>query len=362
MGASLQRSAEALARLFDASVVGCCLLLVGFQVHAGEASSLNIAVSDVFPATRPGLDFGDDPDAPLLAQASTESEIRQTWESALPPTDKFDWVQTTSGEWLKGELKVLYEQKLEFDSDEFGLQTLDLEDVAQLHGHGIERIRIETPEGSVTVVGRITVTKEKVIVDTDDGTQEFDRSQLIAIAPGAATEWDNWSMKISLGVNFSRGNTEETGFTAKANVERRTSKNRFAADYLGNFSRTGDIQTVNNHRLSAFFDVFATRQYFWRPIFFEYYRDPFQNVDSRATLGAGGGYHIIDTPKTSWDVAGGSAFRSTRFVSVQPGDSQKVTTPALVVGIGQTKGRIAVEPEYWVRDLGSVSGWRLGRV
>ena len=114
MGASLQRSAEALARLFDASVVGCCLLLVGFQVHAGEASSLNIAVSDVFPATRPGLDFGDDPDAPLLAQASTESEIRQTWESALPHTDKFDWVQTTSGEWLKGELKVLYRFPHEF--------------------------------------------------------------------------------------------------------------------------------------------------------------------------------------------------------------------------------------------------------
>ncbi len=29
--------------------------------------------------------------------------------------------------------------------------------------------------------------------------------------------------------------------------------------------------------------------------------------------------------------------------------------------IGKTKGRIAVEPEYWLRDLGSVSWWGFDR-
>jgi len=332
MNGSGRPAAEAFARLFKTSAVGCCLLLAGVQVHASEASSLNLAVSDVFPVTRSDLDFTADPDVLLLAQASTESEIKKAWEAALPPTDKFDWIQTTSGEWLKGELKALYSESLEFDSDEFGLQTLDWDDVAQLRGHGEKRIRIDTPEGPAAVFGEITITKDTIIVDTGEETREFDRSRLISITPGAVEEWDNWSAKISFGLNFSRGNSEQTDFTAKANVKRRTPENRFVIDYLGNFSKSGSFQTVNNHRLNTFFDIFAAREYFWRPIFAEYYRDPFQNIDYRATMGAGGGYRIIDSPETTWNVSGGPGFRATRYVSVQPGDSQNVTTPALVVG------------------------------
>ncbi|MGB6288849.1 MAG: hypothetical protein WBF36_01825, partial [Desulfobulbales bacterium] len=38
------------------------------------------------------------------------------WDNfAPPPDDKFDWIQLTSGEWLKGELKFLYDFQVEFD-------------------------------------------------------------------------------------------------------------------------------------------------------------------------------------------------------------------------------------------------------
>ena len=332
MNGSLEVAAEALARLLTMGAVGCCLLFAGVQVIAGEASRLDLAVSDVFPVSRSDLGFTDDPDILLLAQSSTGAEVKKAWESALPPTDEFDWVQTTSGEWLKGELKVLYSGSLEFDSDEFDLQTLDWDDVAQLRGHGKKRISIDTPEGPVTVTGEVTITKDKVIVETDEGIKEFDRSVLISITPGATNEWDNWSAKISIGLNFARGNTDQADLTAKINVKRRTPKNRFVVDYLGNYSRAGNIQVTNNHRVNTFFDIFAAKKYFWRPIFAEFFRDPFQNVDYRTTIGAGGGYHIIDTPKTTWDVSGGPGFRGTRYVSVEPGDSQKVTTPALIVG------------------------------
>ncbi len=326
----LQTAVEALARLFRTSAVGFCLLIVWVQVHANEASSLNFAVSDVFPVTRSELDFTDIPQVLLLAQTSTGSETRQAWESALPPTDKFDWVQTTSGEWLKGELKQLYSGSLEFDSDEFGLQTLDWDDVAQVRAHGTKRISINTPEGPITIIGVIVITRDKVIVDTVEGTKEFDRSELISATPGATSEWDNWSAKIDLGLNFTRGNTDQTEFSMKLNVKRLTPDNRFVVDYLGNLTTSNNVKSVNNHRLNAFFDIFAAKEYFWRPVLFEYFRDPFQNIDYRTTIGAGGGYHIIDTPKTTWNVSGALGYRATRFVSVQPGDSQKVTTPALI--------------------------------
>ena len=332
MNGFMRSVARVLARSFRTGTVGCCLLFAGAQAIAAEASSLDLTVSDVFPVTRSDLGFTDDPDLLLLAQASTPSETRKAWESALPPTDKFDWIQTTSGEWLKGELKQLYSGSLEFDSDEFDLQTLDWDDVAQVRAHGAKRVSIDTPEGPITLIGELVITRDKVIVDTVEGTKEFDRSQLISVTPGATSEWDNWSAKIDLGLNFTRGNTDQTDFTMKLNVKRLTPDNRFVVDYLGNLTTSNNVKSVNNHRLGAFFDIFAAKEYFWRPVLFEYFRDPFQNIDYRTTIGAGGGYHIIDTPKTTWDVSGALGFRATRYESVQPGDSQKVTTPALIAG------------------------------
>ena len=78
-----------------------------------------------------------------------------------------------------------------------------------------------------------------------------------------------------------------------------------------------------------FFDVFKTRKYFLRPIFGEYFRDPFSNIKSRVTVGTGMGYHIIDTSKTNWDITVGPAFQSTRFVSVESGKDSSESTPAL---------------------------------
>jgi len=70
MNGSLLPLAEALPRLLRASAAGCCLLMAGIQAHANEANNLNFAVSDIFPVTRSDLNFTDDPDLLLLAQAS----------------------------------------------------------------------------------------------------------------------------------------------------------------------------------------------------------------------------------------------------------------------------------------------------
>ena len=323
---------SAIARLRRLATSACCLLLTVAGGSTAHAVNLNLSTSEVFPVSRSDLGFPENPRAQLIAQASPDAASSGAWETAVPPADKFDWLQTTSGEWLKGELKELYSGSIQFDSDEFGLQTLDWEDVAQFRGQGAERLSIDTEDGPITVIGALTVTPNKIMVNTNEGIREFERSQLISITPDASTEWDNWSFKVTFGLGFLRGNTDQTDFTAKANIRRQTPENRFVVDYLGNFSESDNQRTVNNHRLNTFFDLFLAKEYFFRPIFAEYYRDPFQNIDYRATVGVGAGYHIIDTPKTTWDVSGGPAYRATRYESVQPGQSQKVDTPALVAG------------------------------
>ena len=89
------------------------------------------------------------------------------------------------------------------------------------------------------------------------------------------------------------------------------------------------METSDNEQITIYFDVFRTRQYFYSPLLAKYYRDPFQNISSRVTIGAGIGYHVIDTSKTNWDITVGPAFQSTRFVSVESGKDSSESTPAL---------------------------------
>ena len=360
MKTSSRRPAMRFAARLGASAVGCLLLVTGLGASAGENGSLDLTVSDVFPTTRSDIGFTVDPGVLLLAQASEQPTPKDVWETAIPPTDQWDWIQTTSGEWLKGELKVMYEGSLEFDSDEFDLQTLDWEDVAQVHATGIKRVSIDTPAGPKTYIGELIITRDTVVIDTDDGKKEFPRSALISITPGAASEWDNWSAKIHFGLNFTRGNSEQTDFTAKVNIKRRTPDNQFVIDYLGNISENADTRTVNNHRLNTFFDMFVAKKYFIRPVFAEYFRDPFQNIDYRVTVGAGGGYHIIDTPKTTWDVSGGLAYRTIKYESVPANDDEDVDNPALVFGTFYDTA-LTKTVDFNVKYSGSIVSCEAGR-
>lgn len=251
------------------------------------------------------------------------------WETSKPTVLDFDWVQLVSGEWLKGEIKGLYKDSLEFDSDKLDLLTLDWEDVRYVETHIPGSANIE---GIGTVYGFFEINQNNIIVTNGDDVKEYDRSSLVSFITGGEEESDYWSAKITLGLIVRSGNTDQVDYNAKANVKRQTSFSRIIADYIGNISNTQDVETINNHRLSATHDIFKTRHFFMRPIFGEYYKDPFSNIDSRVTVGTGAGYTIIDTKRTDWDIAGGPAFQATRFVSVEPGENIKETTLAMVLG------------------------------
>lgn len=306
-----------------------CLLCVQTKIEAGQQNVLNFVPEGDSSNIRVILAANQEGDSSLAAGNTGKVTQSQAWVPPTPPPDEFDWIQLTSGEWLKGELKVLYERELEFDSDKLDLQKFDWEDVKQVQGHQIFSVRFEGP---VTVKGLLQVTEDKVFVIVGDEIQEFERNKLIAIAPGEPKEISYWSAKISLGLNVAKGNTDQVQYNTKWNIKRRTSASRFVFDYLGNFTSTDNVDTADNQRVNSYFDMFKTRKYFFRPVFGEYYRDPFQNIENRTTIGAGVGYHIIDTSKTTWDVTAGPAYQYTQFTSVEPGQSSSESTPALVVG------------------------------
>ena len=281
-----------------------CFLLVNLETSSAQQSAPNV-------------------------DGKTETAATPPWDPLPEFPDKFDWIQLTSGEWLKGEFKVLYEDELQFDSDELDLQKIDWEDVKYVRGSGVFTVRFEGP---FTIDGLLEVTRDKVIITRGENVLIFDRSQLVAIAAGEPKELNYWTAKISLGFTLQGGNTEQFQFNTTADIRRRTASTRMIIDWFGNFTETDGVQTVNNQRLNTTFDLFRTRKYFITPFFGEYFRNPLSNISDQITLGAGIGYHIIDTSKTEWDLSGGPGYRETRFESVPVGQDSRAATPVLLVG------------------------------
>ncbi len=264
-------------------------------------------------------------------KAAADEASSKPW---LPAAKEFDWVQLTSGEWLKGEIKSMYNDSLEFDSDKLDLLEIDWEDVKYLKSYRPSNVNIEDRE---PLTGSLQISGDKVTVTDGEGVQEFDRLDLISLTPAGDKEIDLWSIKFTLGLNVRSGNTDQLDYNSKFNARRRTARSRFTLDYIGNISKTGNdegvlTETINNNRINASANRYATRNFFYTPLFAEYFRDPFQNIDQRITAGIGLGYTIFNTGKFEWNVNGGPAYVSTKFLSVQPGEEQKIDAAAVVFG------------------------------
>lgn len=121
-------------------------------------------------------------------------EEKAPWTPPPPPPDEFDWIQLNSGEWLKGEFKVLYDDSVEFDSDELGLQTIDWGDIKQVRGHAEHSIHFEGQEGDV--VGNFQMTGDKVLVVSGEESREFNRADVISVVHGKPKESNYWSARV----------------------------------------------------------------------------------------------------------------------------------------------------------------------
>jgi putative salt-induced outer membrane protein YdiY len=249
----------------------------------------------------------------------------------LPPSPaelptEFDWVQLPSGEWLGGEVIAMYEDTLEFDSDEMGVTKIDWEDVVELRTVQVLEVR---PDGGTSTIGKVLVKDGKVTI-VGDSTVVFDQAAILAVTAGVPKERNFWSGEVSGGANYQSGNTDKKTYNARATVQRRTVEQRIIGDYIGNYDETEGEETENNHRVTGDWDRFVTDRLYWSPIVAEYFKDKFQNIDHRITLGPAIGYQIIDTSKTSWRASVGPAYTKTWFEEVPPGESDSEDSPAFL--------------------------------
>jgi hypothetical protein len=127
-----------------------------------------------------------------------------------PPPSDDTWIRLKSGEWIKGELEALYDERLMFDSDHFNTISIKIKDVRELHGR--TDVEITLRDRSV-VTGNLQIRGEQVTVTIDDNVRQFARSELVSILPVRSRERDRWHGDASFGLNVRDGNTEITEFT-----------------------------------------------------------------------------------------------------------------------------------------------------
>jgi putative salt-induced outer membrane protein YdiY len=255
-------------------------------------------------------------------------EDRDDWQPTSEFKGKFDWIQMTSGEWVKGEIMVMYDENLEFDSDEFDDLILAWDDIQQVRSSQVMTIGFVDQD---SVTGILIVDGDKVTVVGDDEVYEASRDEVLSLTAGPPKEINFWSMKVFFGLIVRSGNSDVRETNVQANFKRQTIRNRIILDFVGNQNVTEGVDVSDNQRVTAGWDLFINQRFFVKPVFGEYYRDPFINIAGRWTLGVGAGYQLIDSPKVDWDVSGGPAYQETRFSDVVPGESDSENTPALVV-------------------------------
>ena len=251
------------------------------------------------------------------------------WEPPPPMPDEFDWVQLVSGEWLKGEIRGMYRDSMEFDSEELDLLSLDLEDITVIRSGQRLAVRFT---GDRVARGKLLMEGNDVTVIEGESQERFVRGDVLTVTRAAQTRRDYWSGDISLGGNFRSGNTDQTEFSASVALQRRTVESRITLDYLANFTRNNGVESANNHRLKLNWDRFMSDRFFIRPLFGEWYRDPFLNIDARFTGGTGAGYQLIDSKKTEWSVFAGPSRQATRYFEVEEGASDTESSWALSIG------------------------------
>jgi hypothetical protein len=265
---------------------------------------------------------------PLLVPLVAVSGAANGQALPKPCSDEKDWVQLSSAEWLRGDLRRMRGKRVEFKSKKLKSQTLKWKDVVELC---LPRVARWVREGPIVTQGLGHMAAGEVVVVTANGEVRFPRRDLVAVLPGEASELERWGVKLTLGLDAHVGNTEQTAYSASGEIWREAHSSRFLFGYQGSVGTADGQENVNKHRLNSFYDYFFTKRFYWTVIDAIASYDRFQNIGIRFTPSTGPGYMIVDRPNLDWRVAAALGYQYTSFISVAPGEAASTSDLAVVL-------------------------------
>lgn len=223
----------------------------------------------------------------------------------------WDWVDLRSGERIKGELLSVEDRKMSFDSDEFGEQEIDWEDVA---GLVLAEPRVVRGRDDRVHTGRIGMKDGILRIETASGEPvEIAQEDVDVVAYTTDSLAHLWLIRIGANLAARSGNTDQQDVGANALLRRDAAFSRWETRYVGAIGRVDGDDTTNNHRVTSNLDLHLTSRLFLRVPAFEFYSDEFQNITERYTVGSGVGYELFDTPVVDHRMAIGAAAQYSRY-------------------------------------------------
>jgi putative salt-induced outer membrane protein YdiY len=267
----------------------------------------------------------------LAAADDNPPAVTGTWAPPQAGQDtNWTWIQIVSDEWLKGEILDMRDGTLEFDSDELDELDFDWEDIKTII---TERQHTVQMWDRKTYTGKLRQEDGKLIVIDASGKEYvLDQEDVQSIVDGRPTERNFWSGSVSLGFTARSGNSSQRDASALIRIDRRALETRWLNIYNATLSSVDGTKTAENHRFTSNFDWFFTPRLFFTPIFYEYFRDPFQNIQYRHSPGLGMGYDLFSNKTKDWDVSAGIGFRQTQYESVPAGDENPEEDVFLTAG------------------------------
>jgi hypothetical protein len=257
----------------------------------------------------------------------------------------------------------MYDDELEFDSDEFDLQTFDWEDVAELRSRFDQSIRLTN--GKV-IEGFLIVKEGKVTILSDGQAHEFPLSELLTITSSSESRSNLWDGNAKLGANFLKGNTSQIDYTMSAVIQRRTPKSRFRSDFVYNYSELknkgegNNLVSANSRRLTSYFDWFYTPKIFFRLLDGEHFSDELQNIQSRNTLGLAFGFHLVNSKRIQWDITVGPSYQQTIYLETDVEDHEKSGVLSLTTLLEyEVSSKVDFVFDYQMQFVNEASGKRL---
>lgn len=117
---------------------------------------------------------------------------------------------------------------------------------------------------------------------------------------------------LGLGASLASGNTKSTNLSLNADAVRATDQNKLSLYGNLQYARSGGVTSADRLRLGARYDQnFSAHLFGFGGLDLE--RNKFANLNLRAQLSAGLGWHLIKTPSTTFDLFGGLGYVSDKY-------------------------------------------------
>ena len=282
-------------------------LLASRAAHGQEDESTTTGVPDT---------AAEDPVAVVDVQRALSTARRQLEAGsvgiALGFADDSDWIGTTSGEWVRGNIDSMREDNMEFDSDEFGALDINMREVAEVHAASLNTYVFDDRSA---LLGPAMITTTQIAVQTETGVVVRPRSELSRIIEGGARELDNWSFDLDLGLGLNRGNSNQLDFNMRVDFTREDRRTLSELGYFLNLGYADRALNVARHVVSFRNRVWLSRLWFVEPIVGQLLSDRFQDIRFRAQPAATGGIRFLHVPsKALWDLAVGFGYQYNRLL------------------------------------------------